>query len=68
MVEGTFQALRVDTLRGASVAIYLLGSEYGCPQTPEETWFTKSDAKVLRDWTPNVTMMFNGEAFGDWSD
>lgn len=37
----------MDTLRGASMSICLLGSEHGFPKTPEETWFPKSDVKRL---------------------
>lgn len=62
---GAFGALREAMLRGASVAICLLASEYGYPQSPEETWLTKSDVKDLRDWKPNLTMVFIREAFGD---
>lgn len=64
-MEGAFQALREAMLRGASVAICLLTSEYGYPQSPEETRPTKSDVKDLRDWNPNLTMVFIRQAFGD---
>lgn len=62
---GAFQALRKAMLRGASVTICLVASEYGYPQSPKETWLTKSDVKGLRDWNPNLTMVFIREAFGD---
>lgn len=51
--------------KGSIMAICLLASEYGFLQSPEETQPTKSDVKDLRDWNPNLTMVFIREAFGD---